>query len=168
MPEYRRLRIPGGSYFFTVALRNRSSDALVANISALREAVRLTLRHRPFHIDAWTILPDHMHCLWTLPEGDADFPGRWRELKTRFSKFIGGDSLWQPRYWEHAIRDDRDFQSHFDYTHFNPVKHRYVVHPAEWPYSTFKKAVALGQYPPNWAGPGMADDASLFRPTRPL
>ena len=167
MPEYRRLCVPGGSYFFTVALRDRRSDALVAHVAALRDAVRLTRQHRPFYIDAWVVLPDHMHCMWTLPQDDADFPGRWRELKTRFSKLTQHASVWQPRYWEHAIRDERDFQSHFDYTHFNPVKHGYARHPAEWRFSTFKRAVALGQYPADWAGPGMADDASLFRPTKP-
>jgi putative transposase len=164
MPQYRRLRIPGGTYFFTVALRDRRSDALVNHIDALRDAVRETLRKRPFRMDAFVVLPDHLHCLWTLPENDDDFPGRWRYLKTRFSKLVGGGlSVWQKRYWEHAIRDERDFAAHFDYVHFNPVKHGLVLHPADWPYSTFRRAVGRGEYPSDWCGPGRADDVVYHR-----
>ena len=84
MPDYRRNRVPGGTYFFTVCLADRRSNLLVTQIDTLRTAVRKVRAQRPFHIDAWVILPDHMHCLWTLPEGDADFPGRWREIKKAF------------------------------------------------------------------------------------
>ena len=88
MPNYRRNRIPGATYFFTVNLRDRRSGLLVAQIDALREAVRAVRRQSPFHIDAWVVLPDHMHCLWTLPLGDSDFPDRWRRIKTAFSKSL--------------------------------------------------------------------------------
>lgn len=165
MPDYRRNRVPGGTYFFTVNLRERQSNLLVTHIAALREAVRKTRTARPFHIDAWVVLPDHMHCVWTLPDGDTDFPGRWRAIKTVFSKSValpeqpsgtiaGRDtrSVWQPRYWEHTMRDERDYAAHVDYTHFNPVKHGYVRHPADWPYSSFHRCVAAGMYPAAWRG----------------
>ena len=113
MPDYRRNRIPGATYFFTVNLLDRRSDLLVARIDALRDAVRKVRRRFPFHIDAWVVLPDHMHCLWTLPESDSDFPRRWRDIKTAFSKSLPATEhaqrSWstgenaQRRYWEHMI-----------------------------------------------------------------
>ena len=164
MADYRRNRAPGGTYFFTVNLRVRQSDLLVTQIVALREAVRKVRARTPFHIDAWVVLPDHMHCLWTLPEGDTDFSGRWHRIKMGFSKALptgeaisdamaqrGERGIWQRRYWEHTIRDDRDYAAHMDYTHFNPVKHGYVRHPGDWPYSSFRRCVALGLYPADWA-----------------
>ena len=167
MPDYRRNRVPGGTYFFTVNLLDRRSDYLVGHIDALREAVRQVRAGAPFHIDAWVVLPDHMHCLWTLPEGDADFPGRWRAIKKAVSKSLpaaearspvmtrrGERVIWQKRYWEHTIRDDRDYAAHMDYTHFNPVKHGLVDHPAKWAFSSFRRCVADGLYPESWAGSG--------------
>ena len=119
-------------------------------------------RSWPFSIDAWVVLPDHLHCLWTLPEGDADFATRWRLIKSGFARRLprtewcsasrtrrGERGIWQRRYWEHAIRDDRDFAGHM---HFNPVKHGYVSSPADWPYSTFRRLVQRGLYPPDWSG----------------
>jgi putative transposase len=165
MPEYRRNKVPGGTFFFTVNLLDRRSDLLVRHIEVLREAVRRAHLRTPFRIDAWVVLPDHMHCIWTLPEGDTDFPGRWRAIKTAFSKSLakveprspvmsrrGERGIWQRRYWEHTISDDRDFPVHIDYTHVNPVKHGLVVHPADWPHSSFRRCVARGLYPAGWAG----------------
>ena len=165
MPDYRRNRVAGGSYFFTVNLDDRRSDLLVAEIAALRCAVRETRLARPFHIDAWVVLPDHMHCLWTLPPGDADFPLRWRMIKARFSRRVAHPDdrrasllrrreagVWQRRYWEHTIRDDGDYAAHVDYIHFNPVKHGFVEHPAAWPFSSFRRCVARGVYPDGWMG----------------
>jgi putative transposase len=88
MPNYRRNRVPGGTFFFTVNLLDRRWDLLLTQIAALRQAVRQVRAGAPFHIDAWVVLPDHMHCLWTLPEGDADFPGRWSAIKKGFSKSV--------------------------------------------------------------------------------
>ena len=132
MPNYRRNRIPGVTYFFTVNLLDRRSDLLVAHTDALRAAVRKVRGRSPFHLDAQVVLPDHMHSLWTLPEGDSDFPSRWRDIKTAFSKSLpateqrsavairrGERGIWQRRYWEHGIRDDRDYAAHMDYIHFN-------------------------------------------------
>jgi putative transposase len=167
MPDYRRNRIPGASYFFTVNLKDRRSDLLVMHVDVLREAVRGIRRQLPFHIDAWVVLPDHMHCLWTLPKGDSDFPERWRRIKAAFSKSVpeigqrsavklgkGERGIWQRGYWEHTIRDDRDYTAHMNYIHFNPVKHGFVAGPADWPHSTFRQCVAKGLYPPEWVGGG--------------
>jgi REP-associated tyrosine transposase len=163
MPDYRRNRVPGGTYFFTVNLLDRSSRLLVAHVDVLRAAVRETRAKTPFHIDAWVVLPEHMHCIWTLPPGDDDFSGRWREVKKAFSKAIpqgerrspvrrerGERGIWQRRFWEHTVRDERDYANHMDYVHFNPVKHGFVAHPAEWPYSSFHRCVAAGVYPLDW------------------
>ena len=168
MPDYRRNRVPGGTFFFTVNLLDRRSNLLVARIDALRDAVHQVRARAPFHIDAWVVLPDHMHCLWTLPEGDADFPGRWRAIKTAFAKSLpigeprspvmtsrGERGIWQRRYWEHTVRDDRDFTAHMDYTHFNPVKHGLVAHPAVGRIRRFIGASLEGYIPPVGAAAAM-------------
>lgn len=165
MPNYRRNRVPGATYFFTANLFDRHSMLLVSHIEALRDAVRRVRQSAPFHIDAWVVLPDHMHCMWTLPEGDDNFPARWRAIKIRFSKSLprqekptdamrrrGERGIWQRRYWEHTIRDDRDYASHMDYIHFNPVKHEVASDPAGWPFSSFRRCVDAGLYPANWLG----------------
>ncbi len=165
MPDYRRRRVPGGRYFFTVNLLDRCGNLLVAHIDVLRTAVRRTRLRKPFHIDAWVVLPDHMHCVWTLPDGDDDYPQRWHAIKRAFSATLplleprsqamarrGERGIWQRRYWEHAIRDERDYAIHLDYVHFNPVRHRLVASVADWPYSSFRRCVALGIYPVEWLG----------------
>ena len=152
MPNYRRNLVPGGTFFFTVTLRDRRSDFLTRHIAALRQAVRAVQLLRPFEIDAWVVLPEHLHCVWTLPADDSDFPSRWRGIKSRFGAAIGQRGVWQDRYWEHTIRDERDYAAHIDYVHFNPVKHGLVAHVADWPYSTFRRAVAAGVYPQDWQG----------------
>jgi putative transposase len=165
MSDYRRNRVPGGTYFFTVTLFDRRSDLLIAEVDLLRAAVRKTMIQSPFYIDAWVVLPEHMHCLWTLPERDADFSGRWWAIKTEFSKSLpalerrsdtmtkrGERGIWQRRFWEHTIRDDRDYAVHMDYIHFNPVKHGLAANVADWPFSSFRRSVAKGFYPATWAG----------------
>jgi len=164
MPNYRRNRVFGGTYFFTANLRDRRSDLLIAEIGALRSAVRAALDAHPFHIDARVVLPDHMHCVWTLPPDDHDFPVRWRTIKAIFSRSVPQaenrspslvrkreSGIWQRRYWEHTIRDEQDYMAHMNYVHFNPVKHGLAAHPAGWPFSSFRKCVALGMYPIDWA-----------------
>jgi putative transposase len=163
MPDYRRWRIPGGSYFFTINLLERRSDLLVRHIDALRAAVRRTRRERPFRIDAWVVLPEHLHFVLTLPEGDDDFSNRIKAIKIRFVRALppterrstvrvarGERGIWQRRFWEHAIRNDADYARHMDYVHFNPVKHRYVTCAWDWPYSTFHGLVQAGLYLPDW------------------
>lgn len=165
MSRYRRAQVPGATYFFTVTLRNRRSDLLVRHINLLRDTVRATRERHPFHIDAWVVLPDHMHCVWTLPEGDPDFALRWKVIKFAFSKRLpktevltatqrsrGERGIWQRRYWEHLIRDERDYRRHVDYVHLNPLKHGWVTHIADWPFSSFHQAVKAGIYPNGWCG----------------
>jgi len=164
MPDYRRYRVAGGTYFFTVNLLERQRDTLVRQVDALREAVRATRRERPFHIDAWVVLPDHLHCIWTLPPGDDDFSNRWKAIKIRFVQALprterrskvrmakGERGVWQRRFWEHAIRDEQDYARHVDYIHYNPVKHGYVTRAADWPHSTFHRYVARGDYASDWS-----------------
>ncbi|SIQ22798.1 MULTISPECIES: REP-associated tyrosine transposase [Acidiphilium] len=163
MTDYRRNRVPGGTYFFTVNLHDRRLNLLTENIESLRAAIRKTRARLPFHIDAWVVLPDHTHCLWTLPEGDSNFATRWQIIKAEFSRTIPKSEprsasrtakaergIWQRRFWEHTIRDDTDYAAHMDYIHFNPVKHGHAANPAAWPYSTFHQAVAKGLYPATW------------------
>lgn len=166
MPEYRRYFVPGGTFFFTVNLADRSGDLLVREIAMLREAVRGVRRKFPFGIDAWVVLPDHMHCIWTLPPGDADYALRWRLIKGAFSKALPrasgrvgcrGRGIWQPRYWEHAIRDQKDFNAHMDYMHFNLVKHGHVARVQDWPFSSFHRCVDAGVYPVDWGNDVVPD-----------
>src|SRR5436309_1383124 len=147
MVRYRRNFVHGGTYFFAVTLEDRRSSALVDHIGALRAAFRTARRERPFMIDATVILPDHLHAIFTLPDNDSDFSGRWRRIKGHFSShmiamnaFVARHpnrdyALWQRRFWERTIRDEEDFARHVDYIHFNPVKHRLVSRVQDWPYS---------------------------------
>jgi putative transposase len=168
MPDYRRLRIPEGTYFFTVNLLDRESDLLIRHIDALRSAIRATCALRSFHIDACVVLPEHLHCVWTLPPGDDDFSNRWKAIEIRFVQHLpvneprsvcrakrGERGIWQRRFWEHVIRDEADYARHVDYIHFNPVKHGWSEAVREWPYSTFHRWAAAGMYPPTWAGGGI-------------
>jgi putative transposase len=164
MPDYRRNRVPGGTYFFTVNLLDRNSRLLTEHIAVLRETVRTVRVRAPFHIDAWVVLPEHLHCIWTLPPDDDDFSGRWHAVKSMFSAAMphserrsatrvrkGERGIWQRRFWEHTIRDDRDYAAHMDYVLFNPVKHGFVAYPADWPYSSFRRCVTRDLYPRDWA-----------------
>ncbi len=154
MPNYRRARVPGGCYFFTLVAYGRRPVLTNENIrTALRTAVQAVRDEHPFAIEAWVLLPDHLHCLWRLPDGDADYSLRWAKIKRYTRHHLGmstGEKLWQPRYWEHCIRDENDFARHTDYIHWNPVKHGLVRCAADWPYSTFHRFVAAGAYPENW------------------
>jgi putative transposase len=137
MPAYRRNRVSGGTCVFTVTLRNRHSTLLTAPIDQLRAAVRTARSRQPFHIDAWVVLHEHMHCRWTLRADDSDYPARWQAIKITFSTSVPAiiphsptmirrrdRGIWQHRYWEHTIRDEGDYAAHMDDIHFNPVKAR--------------------------------------------
>ncbi len=165
MPRYRRRKIEGSVYFFTVTLADRSSALLVREVDRLRRIYQSVERRRAFETIAVCILPDHLHAIWSLPEGDADYPARWSLIKAGFSRGLdaAGDpspskvrkrerGIWQRRYWEHMIRDDDDLRRHVDYIHFNPVKHGLVPRVAEWPYSSFHRYVARGDLPADWGG----------------
>jgi len=166
--KYRRAFIPGGSFFFTLVTENRRAFFTDKNnVDTLRCAFKAIRARRPFHVDAIVVMPDHLHCIWTLPPGDQDFATRWRLIKTWFTKHCDASlrvrpnqarqnkreqAIWQHRYWEHALRDEADFERHVDYIHYNPIKHRYSSTPGEWPYSSFHRYVAAGIYPSDWGG----------------
>jgi putative transposase len=168
MVFYRRNFVPGGTYFFTVALADRRKDWLIYHVNFLRQAFRLARHKRPFTIDAVVVLPDHMHCIWTLPANDIDYSHRWRLIKGAFSRALihvdgsierntkGEYNVWQRRFWEHTVRDEKDFNAHIDYIHYNPVKHGFVARVCDWPYSSFHRFVRLGWLDANWASdPGL-------------
>ena len=151
MSRYIRPRVPGACIFFTVNLADRRSTLLTREINTLRDAVRKTRAERPFGIDAWVVLPDHMHCIWRLPEGDTDYSMRWSVIKARFSRAMAHrprrtshakrreHGLWQRRFWEHHIRDDADWQAHVGYCWTNPVRHGLVDDPKDWPFSSWHR-----------------------------
>ncbi len=170
--KYRRVIVPGGTFFFTLVTYSRQ-PILVNEIAValLREAFRYTLKQHPFTIDACVILPDHMHFLWTMPENDCDYSTRWRLIKSYFSRYFilksgaeispsrkikGEKAIWQRRFWEHIIRDENDFRRHVEYIHFNPVKHGLVDMVVDWPYSSFHQYVRNDLYFADWGvGTGM-------------
>jgi putative transposase len=167
MPEYRRAKTKGATYFFTVNCLHRGRNGiLIENIDHLRLSFRKVKEDHPFKFEAVVVLPDHLHCIWTLPENAADFGKRWNLVKANFSRAIppgttepvsgsrqrrGERAIWQRRFWEHQIRDDRDYKNHVDYIHFNPVKHGYCARAGDWPFSSFHKFVRNGVYPPDWS-----------------
>ncbi|WP_229445471.1 transposase [Massilia sp. Leaf139] len=173
MPQYRRART-GSTYFFTlVTFRRQPILCLPPMRSALRRALENVRTTRPFRIDAWVLMPDHMHCIWTLPDGDVDYSTRWALIKNSVSRFAGvatplagtattsrikhrDAAIWQRRFYEHQIRDERDFETHMDYVHFNPVRHGHAESAASWPFSTFDRYVREGVYAPDWGGSQLA------------
>ena len=174
MVHYRRSRTPGASYFFTVNLKDRSQRYLLSHSDPLRLAFREVRLLRPFEIPAFVILPDHLHMIMRLPTDDNDFPGRWKAIKSRFTKALvkegvallknvrGEYDLWQRRYWEHQIRDESDLQRHVDYIHYNPVKHGHVAQAGAWPHSSFHHYVTTGVLPANWSAGHFSEDEDGF------
>ena len=172
MPNYRRAYFEAGTYFFTVVTYKRNK-ILCAKDSRenLKVAINEVREEHPFITNAWILLPDHIHCIWTLPKGDDNFSIRWQLIKGRFSmrfdkdetKIVatsesrqkrGEQAIWQRRFWEHLIRDEKDFERHCDYIHYNPVKHGYVTAPKDWPFSTFHRFVKRGVYDEDWGARG--------------
>ena len=163
MPNYRRVWVPGGTYFFTVNLQDRQRSLLVDHVDALRSAFAAVQAVRPFALIAAAVLPDHLHCMWRLPADDADNATRWRQIKTEFSQALPREEgrsatraarkergIWQRRFWERLLRDERDLRHHIDYIHINPVKHGYVERVADWPHSSFHRYVRRGVLPEDW------------------
>jgi putative transposase len=161
--RYRRAAAAGATYFFTVNLADRTSTLLVDHIEILREAVRKVRQARPFEIVAMVVMPDHVHAVWTLPEGDADYPLRWSLIKAAFSrqvpKFEAVNAsrrlkrergIWQRRYWEHQFRDDSDLAAHVAYIYMNPVKHGHVARAIDWPHSSIHRDIRKGHVGANW------------------
>ncbi|MBZ4193519.1 MAG: transposase [Candidatus Contendobacter sp.] len=176
--RYRRSTTPGATYFFTVVTyRRREILCEPDTVALLRDAFATVKQRYPFRIDAVVILPNHLHCLWTLPPDDADYSTRWMRIKSHFTRRCAPSlktarspalqhkreqTIWQHRYWEHQIRDERDFECHCDYIHYNPVKHSHVARVADWPHSSFHRFVKNGVYPPDWAGDPEAIEATGF------
>lgn len=170
MPEYRRVKIEGGTYFFTVNTHLRQPILTGETVrQALRAGIQRARETLPFRIEAWVLLPDHLHALWTLPENDHNYAARWAIIKRKVSKSCDKQfrppekisssrqkrresCFWQRRFWEHQIRDELDFERHLGYILWNPVKHGYVQKVKDWPFSSFHRLVALGVYPPDWDG----------------
>jgi putative transposase len=166
MSEYRRIYCEGGWYFFTVVTHNREKILTQpANITRLRQSFHLVKGNYPFYIDAIVILPDHIHCIWRLPPEDSNFSVRWKLIKRYFSLGMaipstthGEKKVWQRRFWEHLLRNEKDWHAHMDYIHYNPVKHGYVKSPRDWRYSSFHNAVKRGLYVEDW---GAAEPSSI-------
>jgi putative transposase len=158
MSEYRRLFVKGAIYFFTVVTYNRQH--LLCNeiaLKRLKSSFRYAIQKHPFKIKGLVILPDHLHCIWHLPENDHDFSTRWSLFKRYFSSGFDAEinhrrekNIWQRRFWEHLIRNENDLNNCLDYIHYNPVKHGYVSSPGDWPQSTFLHHVQEGYYDLNW------------------
>ena len=162
MSNYRRLLVNGGTYFFTVVTYKRQLLLCEEHaLSRLKAAFRYVMKTHPYRMDGLVVLPDHVHCVWTLPENDDDFSVRWHRLKRHFSIGIDGSTnhrrgkhIWQNRFWEHLIRDEKNLHHCLDYMHYNPVKHGYVAKPSDWKYSTFLQHVKHGHYDMNWGSNG--------------
>lgn len=162
MVNYRRNFQRGGTYFFTVNLLNRRSDLLIKNIHYLKKAIQQVKRVYPYKMQAYVILPEHLHVLWKLPYEDVDYATRWQKIKIYFTRYIqkagvkvqrnkhGECLIWQRRYWEHTIYDAQDFQNHFNYIHYNPVKHGWVERPIDWPFSSIHHYIEKGMISPSW------------------
>lgn len=165
MVNYRRNYIEGGKYFFTVTLKDRRSQLLLKEIDLLRESMKVTRLRYPYSIEAIVILPDHIHAIWQLPDNDANYSLRWRKIKSYFSRGLlkrgyylktnnrGEYNIWQRRFWEHTITDEKDFEAHVDYIHYNPVKHGLVDRVLDWAYSSFHRYVREKLLPANWGAP---------------
>ncbi|CAM2915818.1 Transposase and inactivated derivatives [Legionella steigerwaltii] len=164
MVHYRRDLTAGGMYFFTLTLRDRHSNLLTMYIKNLGNAFRSVRKNAYFDMNAFAILPEHLHVIWQLPNNDFDYSRRWLLIKAHFTRSLiksglplqpnqrGEYNLWQRRFWEHRIRDELDYQRHVEYIHFNPVKHGLVESPKEWPYSSIHQFIRQGIVDPNWGG----------------
>lgn len=168
MATFRRSVVPGATYFFTVNTYRRIKVLTDPPFYlALKGALRQVMAKHPFEIDAFVLLPDHIHCIWTLPPDDGDYTMRWNIIKRLVSQTTRNEiapllsasrsgrkelGLWQRRFWEHQIRDEEDFAKHADYIHWNPMKHGYVSRVVDWPYSSFHRYLRDGVYPEDWAG----------------
>ncbi len=170
MSNYRRSKLSGGTFFFTVVTyRRRKILTNPDSRQILRKIIERTRKTHPFDVDAWVLLPDHMHSIWKLPESDNNFSMRWSLIKSGFSKRTKSlyhkqewmndskqkhreSTIWQRRFWEHQIYDEDDYRAHIDYIHYNPVKHGLVKRAKDWPYSTFHRLVNQGIYSENWGG----------------
>jgi putative transposase len=188
MSRYRRHYVKGGTHFFTLATYKRRPIFDAVAVDILRKGFRKCIDERPFAIEGIVILPDHIHCMWTLPPEDCDYSARWKDIKCYFTgeylrnlRIVASGNgrvaetmielpvsmqnkcekgIWQRRFWEHTLRDEGGYRLHLDYIHYNPVKHGLVNAVIDWPYSSFHRFVSRGIYPGTWAGrvDGFPDD----------
>ncbi|MCW8906602.1 MAG: transposase [Sedimenticola sp.] len=174
MSWYRRATTAGATYFFTIVTYRRQPILCEPLFRReLRREIETVRVKRPFVIDAWVLLPDHLHCVWTLPPGDSDYSARWAMIKRHVSlacaaqykrpEWIAGSrrrhresTIWQRRFWEHRIRDPQDLARHVDYVHLNPVKHGLVERVVDWTWSTFHSYRRRGDYPEEWCAGGVS------------
>ncbi len=159
MVKYRRYRIQGGTYFFTVTLQDRKSDYLTRYIRQLGAAIRHVKSLHPFTTIAMVVLPDHLHAMWELPDDDDNYSLRWRCIKTAFAANIkksgveilknrfNENCLWQRRFWEHTIRDEKDYERNINYIHYNPVKHQLIKNVSDWLIQLFIDMLEMGFFP---------------------
>lgn len=175
--QYRRANIAGASFFITANLAERGArgtTSLTDHISILRDTLRQVKYSHPFHIDAMVVLPDHFHLLMTLPPGDAKFSTRIGAIKSMFSRqhpttesirasreSMRERGIWQKRFWEHLIRDDRDYANHVDYSRINLVKHGLLKRAVDWPHSTIHRLIERGTVDVKWAVDVGLDEAQL-------
>jgi putative transposase len=180
MPEYRRSRVEGGTFFFTVVTYKRLPILTDPKARRLLRSAWVDVKERfPFTSDALCLLPDHIHCIWVLPEGDANYSVRWKEIKRLFTRGYleqvglgetrnasrlsrGEAAIWQRRFWEHTIHDEKDLNRHRDYIHYNPVKHGLVQNVSDWPWSSFHRYVRMGYYEGDW-GQGVEEGMRKLR-----
>ena len=180
MPNYRRANLPGGIFFFTVITYHRRKILTRTESRAfLRMVINKTQKKYPFIIEAWVLLPEHLHCVWRMPQNDANYSLRWRLIKSGFSRHAKSlfhkpeqmtpsqkqrheVTIWQRRFWEHQISDENDYQKHIDYIHYNPVKHGLVTRVKDWPYSTFHRYVKKGVYDENWGSHQIIQNGQSF------
>ncbi len=173
MVAYRRNHHTSGIYFFTVTLNNRQSTLLIDQINILQKAIQITKFVKPYKTIATVILPDHIHALWQLPDGDTDYSGRWQSIKSHFTSGLnkvgfhlkkdnrGEYRIWQRRFWEHTIVNEEDLHAHINYIHYNPVKHGLVSRVMDWPYSSFHYYVKKGILDKDWSTSSDEDNSGF-------
>ncbi len=169
MVNYRRNRVAGGTYFFTVTLQDRRSDLLVREIDALKQAWRNAARRVPHLVLAAVVLPEHLHAVIQMEANTDNYPRLWQDIKKGFTRRVFAprhQSPWQARYWERTIRDASQLQACVDYVHINPLKHGWVTAVRDWPYSTFHRYVSEGLLPEDWATDGSLSSIGFGEPTR--
>lgn len=164
--RYRRSKSQGATYFFTLVTHERKKLLCHGdNAGLLKKAFEIVKARHPFTVEAIVLLPDHLHCIWTMPPGDGDFSKRWMLIKSTFTRTCIDPcpsavsqtkerkrerNIWQRRFWEHEIRDEVDYKRHVDYIHYNPVKHGLTLSPVAWQYTSFHRYVKMGAYHPDW------------------
>ena len=173
MVNYRRDYTPGGTYFFTLALRDRQSRLLTTYIDCLGDAFRFAKQKAYYQTIAIVVLHEHLHAIWELPADDTDYSSRWKWIKSHFTQALirsgidvtrdkkGECNVWQKRFWEHRIRNDMDHEKHIHYIHNNPVKHGLVSSPTQWPYSSIHRFIAKGVLDKNWGTSGVKETPDL-------